>query len=98
MKKLKDNIFLFKKMLVQAGFKLAADSIHPIQPILIGDPAKSKALAEELFRRGILATSINYPVVPSGRDEIRVQISASHTKKDLEYFMTQLIAYQRSLA
>jgi glycine C-acetyltransferase len=97
LKKLKDNILLFKKMLIQAGFNLAADSIHPIQPILIGDPAKTKALTEELFRRGILVTSINYPVVPAGRDEIRVQINASHTKKDLEYFIAQLMEYQRSL-
>lgn len=83
----RDNIALFKKLMKKEGFMFAADSMHPIQPILIADAYKTKKLTDALFEAGILATNINYPVVPKGKDEIRVQISASHTKEDIEYFV-----------
>ncbi len=84
-----DSVVLFKRLMKQAGFSFAADSEHPIQPVLMGDAAMSKSFREALFESGILVTSINYPVVPKGRDEIRVQISAAHTKEDIEYFVNQ---------
>lgn len=87
--KSRTNVALFKKLMKKAGFAFAADSSHPIQPVLMGSAAVSKAFREALFEVGILVTSINYPVVPKGRDEIRVQISASHTKADIEYFVKQ---------
>jgi len=94
---LSENIRLFKKEMKQAGFAFAADSSHPIQPILIGDAAKTKALTEGLFEEGILVTNINYPVVPPGRDEIRVQISASHQTADIEYFVAKATSVARKL-
>ncbi|MCR4329786.1 MAG: aminotransferase class I/II-fold pyridoxal phosphate-dependent enzyme [Candidatus Roizmanbacteria bacterium] len=94
---LSENIRLFKKEMKQAGFVFAADSSHPIQPILIGDAAKTKALTEGLFEEGILVTNINYPVVPPGRDEIRVQISAAHQTSDIEYFVGKATTVARKL-
>lgn len=96
-KKLNENIAFFKEKMKQAGFVFAVDSIHPIQPLLIGDPVKTKELTNKLFNRGILATNINYPVVPKGKDEIRVQISAAHTKEDLEYFIKNCIEAGKEL-
>ena len=84
---LNKNITYFKTAIQQAGFTLASDSQHAIQPILIGDTAKAKLLAEGLFKNNILVTTISYPVVSPGRDEIRVQISALHSKGDLKYFV-----------
>ena len=81
----------------QAGFVFAADSNHPIQPILIGDAAKTKALTDALFEENILVTNINYPVVPPGRDEIRVQISAAHQTADIEYFVAKATTVARKL-
>lgn len=78
------NTTYFKKEMLKKGFTFAAESAHPIQPVLIGDPAKTKALVETLFKKQILVTNISYPVVPKGRDEIRVQISATHTKADID--------------
>ena len=43
-----------------------------------------------MFKRGFILTNINYPVVPKGRDEIRVQISASHNKTDLKAFLSNI--------
>ena len=71
LEKSRTNIALFKKLSKQLGLSFAADSQHPIQPVLIGDPLKTKKLTQELFQRGIMVSSINYPVVPKGRDEIR---------------------------
>ncbi|MDP3881213.1 MAG: aminotransferase class I/II-fold pyridoxal phosphate-dependent enzyme [bacterium] len=78
------NISLFKERALNGGLKFVTDSRHPIQPILVGDSAKARALADKLFENGILATSISYPVVPKGNDEIRVQISALHSPDELE--------------
>ena len=71
----------------ETGFVFAVESDHAIQPLLIGDAAKSRALTDGLFEEGILVTNISFPVVQRGRDEIRVQISAAHTKEDIDEFV-----------
>ena len=78
------NTAYFKEQMGKEGFTFAADSSHPIQPVLIGDTVKTKQLVELMFKENILVTNISYPVVPPGRDEIRVQISATHTKQDID--------------
>lgn len=97
LKKLNDNIKYFKGKFSAAGFKFAVDSIHPIQPVLIGEASKTKKLTEGLFKEGIVVTNINYPVVPPGKDEIRVQISAAHTKDDLDEFIEKAIKVGKSV-
>lgn len=85
---LNKNIAFFKTAIQKAGFRLASDSSHAIQPILIGDAAKAKQLATGLFENNILVTTISYPVVPPGKDEIRVQINSLHSKENLKYFVS----------
>lgn len=80
----KENVAYFKNRMKTVGFQFAAESDHPIQPVLIGDPVKTSNLVKKLFKKNIIVTNISYPVVPKGRDEIRVQISAVHTKKDID--------------
>ncbi len=89
------NIKTFQDAVAKAGIELAAKSDHPIQPVLVGDPLKSKALAKALFEAGYMVTPINYPVVPKGRDEIRVQISAAHTKELIQKFVLTLEKYKQ---
>ena len=84
LKKSKENTNYFKENMKKAGFTFAADSSHPIQPVLIGDPVKTRALVDFLFSKNFLVTNISYPVVPKGADEIRVQLSASHQKQDID--------------
>jgi glycine C-acetyltransferase len=60
---------------------------HPIVPILVRDTTATAALTEHLFAHGILATGLNYPVVPKGEEEIRLQVSANHTERDLEFLL-----------
>ena len=84
LKNSKENVAYFKKRMKTAGYFFAADSSHPIQPVLIGDPIKTSDLVKKLFKKNIIVTNISFPVVPKGRDEIRIQISAVHTKADID--------------
>ena len=73
--------------------KLGFDTIegeHPIVPILIRDTDITSALVEYLFENNILVTGLNYPVVPKGEEEIRLQVAANHTGKDIEYILNVL--------
>lgn len=89
--KLKKNITYFKDLVTKSGLILAAESTHAIQPLLIGDSAKTKILKEKMFEAGYIITNINYPIVPQGRDEIRVQISANHTRELIESFLRDFL-------
>jgi glycine C-acetyltransferase len=64
LQKLKMNIEALKNQLKEKGFQLAAESSHPIQPVLIGDSLQTKALVKKMFERGFLISSINYPWYP----------------------------------
>ncbi len=57
---------------------------HPIVPVLVRDTAKTAALVQHLFDNDILVTGLNYPVVPKGEEEIRLQVCANHTEKDID--------------
>lgn len=94
---LQENIKFFKSKMQEAGFTFAADSYHPIQPILIGSAEKAKQLVNEMYNQGIVMTSINYPVVPRGFDEIRVQLCALHSKEDILNFVNKCTKCAREL-
>jgi len=68
---------------------------HPIVPVFIRDTEKTSALVAHLFAHNILVTGLNYPVVPQGEQEIRLQVSAEHTTKDIEYFLAILAKYKQ---
>jgi len=84
LKRLRENTEYFRKGISRIGFETIA-GIHPIVPILIGDPIKAEQMVSDLYQRGIYVVALTYPVVPKGQDTIRVQISASHTRHDLDY-------------
>lgn len=94
---LAENVVYLKSRLTEIGFTFAAESVHPIQPVLIGDTAKTKELTAQLFELGFMVTNINYPVVPKGRDEIRVQLCATHTREDLDLFISAMQTVGASL-
>jgi glycine C-acetyltransferase len=68
---------------------------HPIVPLLIRDTEKTSALVAHLLAQNILVTGLNYPVVPQGEQEIRLQVSAEHTEKDLAYLLAKLADFGR---
>lgn len=69
------------------------ESEHPIVPLLLRDTEKTTALAEYLFAHNILVTGLNYPVVPKGEEEIRLQICATQTEKDIDYVIEKLKSF-----
>jgi len=78
--------------LVKQGFE-TIEGEHPIVPILIRDTHKTSALVEHLFTNNVLVTGLNYPVVPKGEEEIRLQVAANHTDKDIDYILSILTKF-----
>lgn len=75
--------------LVDAGYETIMGE-HPIVPIMIRDTEKTSKLVTHLFDHNVLATGLNYPVVPKGDEEIRLQVSAGHTVEDIDYLLDNL--------
>ena len=78
-----DNTKLFRELMKMNGFQVS-DAQHPITPIMLGDEKKAVDMAKALFDEGIYVIGFAYPVVPKGKARIRVQVSAAHTKEDIE--------------
>jgi glycine C-acetyltransferase len=81
--RLRDNMQFFRAGLEVAGFDLLAGA-HPIIPVMLYDAKPAVKLAEELLKRGVYVIAFSYPVVPKGRARIRTQMSAAHTREQLE--------------
>ena len=81
--RLRDNAAHFRAGLEAAGFPLTPGS-HPIIPVLIGDARKAKLMAGRLLELGVYAVAFSFPVVPEGKARIRAQISAAHTREQLD--------------
>ena len=65
------------------GFDVLAGS-HPIVPVMFGDAGRAARMAELLLERGVYVIGFSYPVVPIGKARIRTQVSAAHSRRDLE--------------
>lgn len=83
----------FRKGLVDIGFETLPGE-HPVVPLMVRDTKKTSDIVRHLKENGILATGLNYPVVPKGDEEIRFQISGDHTENDIDYVLSVLKAYK----
>jgi len=66
---------------------------HPVVPLMVRDTDRTSALVSHLKENGILATGLNFPVVPKGDEEIRFQISADHTATDIDVSLDVLARF-----
>ena len=82
--RLADNTRYFRKAIAQTGLKVL-EGDHPITPIMLGDAALSQKMAARLLEEGVYVIGFFFPVVPQGQARIRTQISAAHTKEDLDF-------------
>jgi glycine C-acetyltransferase len=80
---LRENTAYFRAEMGALGFEIP-ESDHPIVPIMIGDAVEAAALADRLLADGIYVRAFSFPVVPRGKARIRTQMSAAHTRADLE--------------
>lgn len=81
--RLEENTHYFRKGMQAAGFDVD-DGDHPIVPVMLGDAKLAQEMSAKLLEKGIYAIGFFFPVVPKGKARIRTQISAKHTKEDLD--------------
>lgn len=82
-KKLHDNTIYFREQMTKIGFDIIKGT-HPIVPIMLYDAVKAKEMSEQLLKRGIYVIGFYFPVVPKDKARIRVQLSASHSREQLD--------------
>ena len=82
--KLNQNTQYFRNGLEKLGYNIKKGT-HPIIPVMLGDALLAKSLAENLLEKNIYVVSFSFPVVPKEEARISLQISAAHTKKQLDY-------------
>ncbi len=82
--KLEENTKYFRTALTERGLTIKPGT-HPIVPIMIGDAAKSQKFAARMLEKGVYVIGFFYPVVPHGTARVRTQVSAAHSREDLEF-------------
>jgi glycine C-acetyltransferase len=85
--RLRENTAYFRSEMVARGFEIP-ESDHPIVPVMIGDAVEAAAMADQLLAEGIYVRAFSYPVVPRGKARIRTQMSAAHSRDDLDQAIT----------
>jgi glycine C-acetyltransferase len=86
--RLQQNTHFFRERLAQAGFDVLPGE-HPIVPVMFGDAVVASRMAELLLAKGVYVVAFSYPVVPQGKARIRIQVSAAHTREDLEFALAK---------
>lgn len=94
--RLEENTKYFKKHITEAGFDIKPGD-SPIVPIMLYDAALSQQFADELLKEGVYAIGFFYPVVAKGQARIRTQISAAHTKEDLDKAINAFVKVGKKL-
>jgi glycine C-acetyltransferase len=94
--RLKENTHYFRSEVAKIGLSIPEGS-HPIVPIMLGEASLAHEMAELLLARGVYVIGFSYPVVPKGSARIRMQVSAAHSREELDYTLEQLEAVAKEL-
>lgn len=95
--RLEENTRYFRKGMQAAGFAVNPGD-HPIVPVMLGDAVLAQKMSQRLLEHGIYAIGFFFPVVPKGKARIRTQISAAHTREDLDRAIAAFAATHAELA
>ena len=95
--RLEENTRYFRSEIAKVGFDVL-EGMHPITPIMLYDASLAARVADALLEKGVYVIGFSYPVVPEGRARIRTQISAAHSREDLEFAVEQFAAVKGELA
>ncbi|EFC91449.1 Glycine C-acetyltransferase [Dethiosulfovibrio peptidovorans DSM 11002] len=93
LKHLRDMTGRFEKGLTDLGYEVIPGD-HPVVPLMVRDTEETSRIVSYLLENGVLATGLNYPVVPKGDEEIRFQISGDHTASDIDAVLDILREYR----
>ena len=94
--RLRANAAFLRAELTGLGFRLVAGD-HPIIPVMLGDAPLAASMADRLLEEGVYVVGFSYPVVPEGQARIRVQMSAAHTREELERAVAAFAKVGRAL-
>jgi glycine C-acetyltransferase len=94
--RLRENTSWFRARMTELGFDVLPGD-HPIVPVMIGDAARASRMADVLLGKGIYVIGFSYPVVPVGKARIRTQLSAAHTREDLEVAVAAFVSARDEL-
>lgn len=94
--KLEENTKYFRENIQKAGFDIK-EGTHPIVPIMLYDARVAQEMAAKMLEKGVYVIGFFYPVVPKGLARIRTQISAAHTKEDLDFAINAFIECKKEM-
>ena len=94
---LRDNTAYFREAMANEGFNILPGE-HPIVPVMFGDATVATSMAELLLAKGVYVVAFSYPVVPMGKARIRTQISAAHSRHELEFAVRCFAEAKREMA
>jgi len=94
--KLEANTQFFRQEMAKSDFNILPGT-HPIAPIILGDAALASKFADAMLARGVYVIGFSYPVVPKGKARIRTQISAAHSRDDLQFAIQAFTDVKREL-
>jgi glycine C-acetyltransferase len=82
--------------MTKQGFQILPGT-HPIAPLMLGEAALAAKFAEAMLARGVYVIGFSFPVVPKGKARIRTQISAAHSREDLQFAIRAFTEVKREL-
>jgi glycine C-acetyltransferase len=95
--RLRENTTWFRERMTVLGFDILPGD-HPIVPVMIGDAARATEMADLLLGKGVYVIGFSYPVVPVGKARIRTQVSAAHSREDLQTAATAFAAVRAEMS
>jgi len=95
--KLEENTKFFRAAVTEHGLTIKS-GVHPIVPIMLGDAALSQKFAARMLEKGVYVIGFFYPVVPHGTARVRTQVSAAHSREDLEFAVKAFAETNRELS
>lgn len=94
--KLEANTKFFREGMTKLGFTILPGT-HPITPVMLGDAAGATKFADAMLAKGVYVIGFSYPVVPKGKARIRTQVSAAHSREDLQFALDAFGAVKQEL-
>lgn len=95
--RLQEHTRYFREQVVALGYEILPGE-HPIVPIMLGDASLAARTADRLLEKGVYVIGFSYPVVPQGKARIRMQISAAHSRADLDFALEKLAEVRSEMA
>jgi glycine C-acetyltransferase len=94
--RLRENTRFFREQMTLKGFDILPGD-HPIVPVMLGEARKAAKMAESMLTKGVYVVAFSYPVVPQDRARIRTQVSAAHSRANLEFAIARFVEAKAEL-